>query len=287
MNVLIYGAINGTILILIAIGFSLVYGISRIANFAHGAMYILTGFVAWTLLTKLGLAIPLAFLCSIITSTLLGALLYRTVMVRVRGMEASEIIASFATALVAIEGLKKLGFLGAYGLPMISYEALEFAGVTIDYQRLFAIGTGVVVVIFVYVFTHHTKAGLALRGIAQDEQAAMMLGIDSDRAATLSLALGSALVAVAAIVILPRGNLYPEVGWKTLVEAVAVCIIGGLGSLQGTLLAGLMLGYVQVIASEYLGAQWQMLVLFLAILLVLIFRPSGLFGKQKMLEERV
>jgi branched-chain amino acid transport system permease protein len=170
---------------------------------------------------------------------------------------------------------------------MMTYGAIDVAGVTIDFQRLIAIATAGSVVIFVYFFTHHTKAGLALRGIAQDEQAAMMVGIDSDLSATLCLAMGSALVAMAAVVVLPRGNLYPEVGWRALIDAVAVCIIGGLGSLSGTLIAGMLLGYAQTVTTDLLGANWQMVMLFLAILLVLIFKPSGLMGKQKELEERV
>lgn len=287
MNILIYGAINGAIFTLIAMGFSLVYGVSRIANFAHGFFYILTGFVAWSFIMKFELTLPLAILLSVIICFFLGAVLYQGVMVRVRGMEGSEIIASFAVALVGIEGLKKLGFLGTYGLPMISYKKVEVLGVTVDFQRLIAIGTAGAVAIFLYFFTRQTKAGIALRAIAQDEQAAMMLGIDSDRTATLSLALGSALVAIAAVVILPRGNLYPEIGWTALIEAVAVCIVGGLGSISGTLIAGMVLGYAQTITMEVLGVQWHMVVLFLAIILILIFKPSGLMGKQKELEERV
>jgi branched-chain amino acid transport system permease protein len=115
----------------------------------------------------------------------------------------------------------------------------------------------------------------------------MMLGINSDLAATLSLAIGSALAGVAAIVLLPLGNIYPGIGYEALIYAVAVCIVGGLGSLGGTVIAGIIIAFAQVITVRMLGGQWRMLVIFLAILVILIFKPSGLFGRQKELEERV
>jgi branched-chain amino acid transport system permease protein len=138
-----------------------------------------------------------------------------------------------------------------------------------------------------WLFTHYTKLGLALRAIAQDERAAMMLGIDSDRAAVISLAIGSALAAIAAILILPLGNITIDNGYSVLIYALSVCIIGGLGSWSGAIIAAFLLGFIQIITSYFGATQWQMVVIIAAIMLTLIFRPSGLFGKQKELEERV
>ncbi|MDY7037716.1 MAG: branched-chain amino acid ABC transporter permease [Thermodesulfobacteriota bacterium] len=287
MDILIYGMINAAKLILIALGFSLVYGVSRVANFAHGAVYILTGFVVWTGLQKLGLNYPLTILISIIVTALVGSAIYWIFLSRVRGMPASEIIASFAVGLGIIELLRMVGFVGTFGNPIFFHGSVDLLGVTIDYQRLLGVGAAMGAVVFLFIFTHYTKAGLALRGIAQNERAAMMLGIDSDLAATISLAVGSSIAAVAAIVLLPLGNIYPSIGYDALVYAVAVCIVGGLGSISGTVFSGLLLAYAQVLSIRLLGGGWQMVVIFLSILLILIFRPSGLLGKQKELEERV
>jgi branched-chain amino acid transport system permease protein len=287
MDILIYGMINTSKLILISLGFSLVYGVSGVANFAHGSVYILTGFVVWTFLKSIGLGYPLTIVLSFFVTALIGTAIYRLVLIRVRGMPASEIIASFAIGLGIVELLKMVGFVGAYGNPVFFRGSVELMGIPVDYQRLigFVVALGVVLILFF--FTRYTNMGLALRGVAQDEQAAMMLGIDSDFVATISLGLGSALAALGAVILLPLGNIYPGIGYEALLYAVAVCIVGGLGRISGTVLASFMLAFAQVLTERFLGGQWQMVVIFLSILLVLIFKPSGLLGKQKELEERV
>jgi len=287
MDILIYGLINAASLILLSLGFSLIYGVSRVANFAHGAVYIATGFVVWTLMQKAGLNYPLAIILSVGISAILGIGIYQGLLIRVRGIPASEIIASFAIAMGIIESLKVVGFVGAYGNPVFVRGSIELAGIPVDYQRLIVVGAALLTVLFLFIFTRHTKAGLALRAIAQDERSAMMLGINSDLAATLSLAVGSALAGVAAVALLPLGNIYPGIGYEALIYAVSVCIVGGLGSIGGTVLAGLILAFAQVITVRMLGGEWRMLVIFVAVLVILIFKPSGLFGKQKELEERV
>ncbi len=287
MDVVIYGVINAANFVLIAIGFTLVYGVTRVANFAHGSLYILTGFVVWTLMQKVGLNYFFTIIISVGITAVVGMLVYQLFLIRVRGMPASEIIASFAIGMGIVELLKTIGFVGSYGNPVFIHGSIQLAGVPIDYQRFIIVILALCSVLFLLFFTRYTKTGLALRGIAQDEQAAMMVGINSDWSATVSLAIGSALASVAAVVILPLGNIYPGIGYEALVYAVAVCIVGGLGSLTGTIIAGVVLAFAQMITVKFLGGEWRMLVIFLGILLILIFKPSGLFGRQKELEERV
>jgi len=138
-----------------------------------------------------------------------------------------------------------------------------------------------------WLFTRYTRIGLALKGMAQDERAAMMLGIDSDRAATVAVALGSALAGLGAVILLPLGSIVVEEGYKVLIYAIAVCVVGGLGSWPGTVLASFALGYSQYVTVAYGKPHYQMVVMLLAIIVTLILRPSGFFGKQKQLEERV
>ncbi len=287
MDLVVYGLINASKLILIALGFSLAYGVSRLANFAHGSIYILTGFGVWTFLKGAGLSYPLAIILSLFGTALVGTILYRVLLVRVRGMPTSEIIASFSIGFGIIELLKMAGFVGAYGNPVFIRGSVELSGVAVDYQRLISLVAAAGTMLSLFLFTHYTRIGLSMRATAQNEHAAMMLGMDSDLTATVSLGLGSALAALAAIILLPLGNIYPGIGYDALLYAVAVCIVGGLGNLGGTVLAGFLLAFAQVITIRLLGGQWQMVVIFLAILLILIFKPSGLLGKQKELEERV
>lgn len=288
MDILIYGIINSVMLALMALGFALVYGTSRIPNFAHGAIYVLCGFVTWFFVRSLELNYLLSVILSLILIGLLGALIYRFVLIRVRGMNISEIIASYAIGLAIIETLRWGGFKGTtYTLPVIIEGSVMIGDIPVDYQRIFVVILGVAVVAFLWLFTHYTRIGLALRGMAQDERAALMLGIDSDTMAVVAMAFGCMLAGFAAIVILPLGNIVVEKGYDVLIQAIAVCIVGGLGSWMGAVLAAFIIGFAQILTTVYLGAQFQMVVAFLAIILTLILRPSGLFGQQKELEERV
>jgi branched-chain amino acid transport system permease protein len=236
MDILIYGTINSIALALMALGFALVYGISRVPNFAHGALYVISGFVTWTFL----------------------------------------------------RALRWGGFKGmTYTLPVFVEGSVTLWGIPVDFHRLLVVGIGVAVVGFLWLFTHYTRIGLALRGMAQDERAALMLGIDSDFMALVAMAFGSMLAGLSAVLLLPLGNIVVEAGYNVLILAIAVCIVGGLGSWMGAVLAAFLIGFAQILTVKYLGSHYQMVVALLAIIFTLILRPSGLFGQQKELEERV
>src|SRR5512143_4189764 len=149
MQILIYGTINSIALALMALGFALVYGISRIPNFAHGAIYVVAGFITWTFLKAVGLSYFLSALIAILITGILGAMIYRFMLIRVRGMAISEIIASYAIGLAILEGLRWGGFKGmTYTLPVFIPGSVTLAGVPVDLQRVIVVGVGVVVVAF-------------------------------------------------------------------------------------------------------------------------------------------
>ena len=288
MEILFYGIINSISLALMALGFTLVYGISRVPNFAHGALYVFAGFLTWIILNKLGLPYPLAILLALVCSALLGAVISMGVLVRIRGMEMSEVIATYALGVAILEGFRWAGFKGmTYTLPPFIKGSVQILGVPIDYQRILVVVLGVAVLAALWCFTRLTRMGLALRGIAQDERAAMMLGIDSDFAATIAMGIGCALAGLAAVILLPLGNIVIEAGYNVLIFAIAVCVVGGLGSWGGAVIASFVIGFAQILTVAYIRPQFQMVVALLAILVTLIIRPSGFFGRQKELEERV
>jgi branched-chain amino acid transport system permease protein len=288
MDILIYGIINSIALALMALGFALVYGISRVPNFAHGALYVITGFITWSFVRALGLNYLISIILALIVIGVVSALIYQFVLIRVRGMAISEIIASYAIGLAILEGLRWGGFKGTtYTLPVFIEGSINIWDVPVDLHRILVVGIGTSVVILLWLFTHYTRIGLALRGMAQDERAALMLGIDSDIMALVAMASGGMLAGLAGIVLLPLGNIVVEKGYDVLIQAIAVCIVGGLGSWMGAVLAAFLIGFAQILTTVYLGSHFQMVVALLAIILTLILRPSGLFGRQKELEERV
>jgi branched-chain amino acid transport system permease protein len=294
MEILVYGTVNSIIFALIALGFTLVYGVSRVPNFAHGSIYVLVGFLTWSFVNDFKVNYALAVILSIVIAAFLGFFIYRVILIRLRGMATSEIIASFAVSLIILEGLRMQGIAGFKGFIGPFYTLRPFVdgkislfGVFIDYQRLIIIAVGAALVVLLSLFTHHTKTGLSLRAIAQDEQAAMMLGVNSDRAAIIAMSIGSALAGLAAVTILPLGSITVEVGYRVLIYALAVCIIGGLGSWGGAILASFVIGFAMKISTVLFGALWESVVLVGTIILILLLKPSGLLGKQKELEERV
>jgi branched-chain amino acid transport system permease protein len=285
---LVYGLINSAVLVLMALGFNLTFGISGVANFAYGAIYVVAGFFAWSLINTFHLPFVLSSLIAIVVIGFAGVYLYRLILTRIRGLVISEVIATFAVSLVLLELLRYFGFIGSkYTLPVFVNGSVEILDTYVDIQRLLIVAIGVVVLFALYLFTHHTRMGLAFRGIAQEEHTSLSLGINPERIASWSMGIGAALSALAAIVILPLGTVTVDGGYDVLITALSVCIVGGLGSTFGVVIASLIIGFAQQLTATYLSSHWTMIVSLVALLVVLAIKPSGLLGHQKELEERV
>lgn len=288
VSTLIYGLVNGATLMLTALGFSLTFGLSGVANFAHGGLYLLSGFLAWALVNRLGMPFPIAALATIVIVALLGAAVYRLVLRPVRGIALSEVISTFALGVALIEGFRWRGFTTYdFSLPPLWPGEVEIAGVSIDGQRLAIVGAGLLLPSALWAFTHHTRIGLALRGMAQDESTALAMGIDSDWAATLSLAIGAGLAAVAALMLLPLGIISINTGYDVLLVALAVTVLGGLESTAGMIVGSLVIGFAVVATGNFIGPHLSEVVYLGSLVLVLGLKPSGLLGRSKEIEERV
>lgn len=288
IGTILYALINSVILILMALGFNLTFGISGVSNFAYGALYVLSAFVTWILLRLAGLPYMMAAAISILFTAFLGGLMYRFILMRVRGQALSEVISTFGIGLAILELFRYLGFVGfEYSLPVFIDRSFVIAGAHVDAQRILIVLISAALLFSLWLFVHYTAMGLAFRGIAQDERTAMTFGIDSDRMAMWSVSIGAGLAAIAATVIMPLGAISVEEGYDVLLNALAVCIIGGLGSSSGVIVAGLVVGFAQRFTDSYIGSNWTMIVSLVAIFIVLVIKPSGFFGKQKELEERI
>jgi len=284
----IYALINTAILALMAIGFNLTFGISGIANFAYGALYVLAAYGIWMMLNLLHLPYLIAVAAAVIFNLILGALIYRFVLIRVRGQGISEVIATFGIGLAILELFSYFGWVGfEYTLPVLVDRSYIIAGTYVDMQRIIILVFSIILILGLWLFTHYTSIGLAFRGIAQDERTALTFGIDADWIATLSVSFGAGLAALAALFIIPLGSIAPGEGYDVLIKTLAVCIIGGLGSTGGVIVASFIVGFAERFTDTYIGSHWTMIVSLAALLIVLIIKPSGLFGKQKELEERI
>lgn len=288
MPLIIFGLVNSAVLALTAMGFSLTFGLSGVANFAHGGLYLFSGYMSWIMFNTLELPFIVSTLLAVVVAGVLGAVIYRLVLMPVRGIVLSEVITTMAVGVAILEMFRWLGFVTyEFNLRPFVKGSVEIAGVAVDYQRLIIIVIGLAMALVLWFFTHHTRMGLALRGMAQDEHTALSIGIESDWAATLSLILGGVLAAVAALSILPLGIISINIGYDVLLIALAVTVLGGLESTTGMIVGSVILGYSMTITSTLAGPQWSAAVYLAAIVIVLAIKPSGLFGKSKELEERV
>ena len=288
LGVFIFGLANSMGLALAALGFSFVFGISGIANFAYGAFYLLGGFIVYILLNSFGLPYWIAAIISVVVVFFLGALTYKVAIQRIRGAMLSEVIVTMGLGVAIVEILRWSGYVKHNQfLPAFVPGSVMIAGLGIEYQRLLIIAIGLVLFLFLWIFTKYTKVGLALRAMSQDEMTALSLGMNNNRLAMLAMGIGSALAVIAALAIIPLGLLTIEGAYEILIFALAVGVLGGMGSTIGIIVGAFVLGYAQSIASTVLGPQWMMVVTFLVIVLVLLIKPSGIFGRQKELEERV
>lgn len=284
----VYGLVQAATLFLVALGFSVTFGLSGIPNFAHGGTYILSGFVCWYLLRALGWPHLLAAAGAVASAALVGVVLYWLVIRPVRRLVLAEVIATFAAGVAMLELFRWAGLVTyEFNLPPVVGGSVNLAGVTVDAHRVAVLGAAAGLGLALWWFGRATRTGLALRAMAQEEFTALAVGVREDAMATVSVALGSALAAAAAVLVLPLGLISINLGYDAMLVALAVTVVGGTERTAGLVLAALLLGVATVVASVVVGPHWSEVIYLGAIVAVLAVRPSGILGRLKELEERV
>jgi len=272
--------VNGGVYALLAIGFSLIFGVARIVNIAHTAFYMLAAYCFYTLLVKTGLGYLLSGLISVGAVTLLSVVCYRLVIEPVREHEAAVLIATIALALVFQE-LMLYTFGGHFlGIPSTLEGSVRFLGVSIPYQRLLILVVAGAMLVLVWFVLYHTRLGLAIRATANDLEVANLMGMNVHRVAMATVAISVALAAVAGVVVAPVYVVDPFMWLAPLVTMLAIVVLGGLGSMKGSLIGALIIGYVEAITvfAVPAGAYLKGAVALLIMVIVLLARPEGLFG---------
>src|SRR5438477_4496129 len=279
-DILVTGVVNGGVYALLAVGFSLIFGVARIVNIAHTAFYMLAAYCFYALLVKGGLGFAAAAAISVVAVTLLSVLCYRLVIEPVREHESAVLIATIALALIFQE-LMLYSFGGHFlGIPSTLEGMVRFLGVSIPYQRLLILLVAAVMLALVWFFLYHTRLGLAVRATANDPEVANLMGMNVNRVAMATVAISVALAAVAGVVVAPVFVVDPFMWLAPLVTMLAIVVLGGLGSLKGSLVGALIIGYVEAITVFVLpaGAYLKGAVALLIMVAVLLARPEGLFG---------
>ena len=279
---LVWGVAIGCVYILLATGLNIIFGVMKLVNFAHGQLLMISAFLTWTISVSLGLNAYLAILFSMIIVALLGVVVERFTFRRVLGTDKlNEIFVSLGLIYI-FENIAMLIW-GASSKQVVSPfygMSVSLPGLSISYDRVIAVFVVVASLVIFGLLLWKTKIGLAMRATSQRNTTAMLMGINVQKVYMFTFAIGAALAAVAGGL---YGVIYPfdyQVGALPTIIAFAIIIMGGLGSIKGAIIGGLLYGITEQLATLFLGGTWGSAVAFTLLIVVLIIRPNGIFGQK-------
>ncbi|MEM2098354.1 MAG: branched-chain amino acid ABC transporter permease [Candidatus Bathyarchaeia archaeon] len=282
IETLLWGVANGCVYILLAAGLNVIFGVMKLVNFAHGQLLMIGAYVAFASSTALGLNAYIAILVAMGVVALVGVVLERFTFRKVLGTDKlNEIFVSLGLIYV-FENAAILLWGNDSQRIASPYESLKLSlgEVSIGYDRLFGILVVIVILTAVFLLMKRTKIGLAMRATSQKSETAMLMGINIEKVYIFTFALGAALAGAAGAlygIIFPFN---PTIGALPTIKAFAIIILGGLGSIPGAVVGGLLYGVAETTAVYFLGGIWQDAIAFTLLIIVLVIRPTGLFGEK-------
>jgi branched-chain amino acid transport system permease protein len=279
-EILLYGAVTSAIYAMLAVGFTLIFGVARILNLAHGSFYALGAYSAYVLTTVLHVPLVLAAVLAVLIVAAFGVVVERVLVRPLRSSQIAVLMITLATSLV-VEQVLLLVFGSEYrNVPSAISAKFTPLGVDISGQRLLTLGVSAAALAALWLFIQRTRLGSAILAVSQDPDAAQYMGIPADRVFAIVMGLSAGLAALAAVLAAPFLTVQPGMGLLPMVKAFAIVIVGGLGSIPGSILGALLLGYSETIVAYLISTSWTELVSLVAVLSTLVLRPAGLFGKR-------
>jgi branched-chain amino acid transport system permease protein len=278
---LVNGILAGGIFAVVALGFSLVWGIMNIINLAHGALIMLGAYVSYVLFTTWNVdpffSIPIAFVVLFVFGYVVQRFVINFV---VRAPILTTFLLTFGLSLLIVNGAL-LVFHGDIKGITTSYSGANFAigPVTIAWVKLATLVAALAITAIMQIFLTRSKTGRAIRAMAMDIDAAQLSGVRVAHLYAIVFGLGSGLAGAAGVLISMSYSLQPSMGDPFVITAFVVCVLGGLGTVQGALVGGLLFGVLEAFGSQYIGTGLQDAVALVVLLIVLIFRPHGILGK--------
>jgi branched-chain amino acid transport system permease protein len=281
-QILVNGLVSGSIYALIALGLTLIFGIMRVVNFAHGQMYMLGGFGVYYLYAEAGLPYPVALLLSTISVALVGVafevFLFRRVM-RIAKREENTMLLAMGTALL-LENAALLVFGEKQrGVPPFVDGVLRIGDAYLPAARLLVMASAIVLVAALMAFVQFTPTGRALRAVAQDREATRLQGINTDLLGAIGFGLGAGLAGAAGGLLITIFAVNSGVGTAVSVKAFTMIMLGGAGVVPGAILGGLLLGFAEAIGYDLFPGSVTYLLIFVFLITFLVIRPQGIMGK--------
>ena len=280
------GVVAGSVYAMIALGFALIFTASRVFHFAHGGVYTLAAFAGYTALVTFNLGLAAGFLAAIVAAALLGVMINVLLYEPMKAGGVSPFVAMISSFGVLIVITHLTAMIWGSNPVVISRggqtTVYEFAGIHTTDAQLLIIGFSVVLAAVLWFFFKRMRLGIAIRAMGNDSELAEVVGMPAKRLRNISFAVGSGLVGVSAMLIgLNVGIIDFNMGMEVILMATVAMIIGGLGNVGAAAGGGFVLGMIQNIAIWKIESKWQMALSFAILILVLLFKPSGLFGEKR------
>ena len=283
LSYLIIGIGLGSVYAIIALGYTMVYGIAKMLNFAHGDIIMVGSFVAYLALTRLGLNSILSIVLAIAVCTLLGVMVEKLAYKPLRhATSLSVLITAIGVSYFLQNGAQLLWGNDTKIFPSVISNGgvtLFHGGLTVSYTTIITITVCLLIMFVLVQFINRTKVGMAMRACSEDREAAQLMGINVNQTISITFAIGSGLAAVAAVLLCATyPSVSPVMGSMPGIKAFTAAVFGGIGSIPGALLGGVLLGIIETMAKAYISIQLSDAVVFTVLIIVLLIKPAGLLG---------
>ena len=290
VSYLIKGVSLGSVYSIIALGYTMVYGIAKMLNFAHGDVIMVGGYVIFTVMSMMGLNPVIAVLISIIFCTLLGVTIERVAYKPLRGASSLAVLITAIGVSYLLQNIALLVF-GADTKSfssVITIPALKLAdgALTISGETLVTIPICIIIMVALTIFVKKSRTGRSMLAVSEDKAAAVLMGVNVNKTIAITFAIGSSLAAVASALMF---SAYPSLtstsGSMPGIKAFVAAVFGGIGSIPGAMIGGILLGVIEILSRAYISSQLADAIVFMILILVLLVKPTGILGKK--MQEKV
>ncbi|PHR63548.1 branched-chain amino acid ABC transporter permease [Alcanivorax sp.] len=276
LNGLTLGSIYG----LVALGLTLVYGILHVPNFAHGALYMVGAYVSYITMVDFGVNYWVAMLLAAVAVALLAVLCERLVFNPLRHAPPIHDKIAAIGIMLFLEALVQMQWGAEFRrMPTPYTDILDIAGMTIPAQRVLIIAGAFSLMAVLHLFLKKTMTGSTIVAMAQNREGAFLVGIDANRVAMMTFAISGALAAVGATLFAPINLVYPAMGHLLIMKAFVIIILGGMGSIPGAIVGGLIIGFAEAFGGFYISTDYKDIIAFALLVVILSIKPTGLFSK--------